>query len=167
MSDVNWYALWVRSRQEFVSADELQRKGIETFLPSVSRVRQWKDRKKLVVFPLFPGYLFVHVAPDAEVFLNVVKTRGAVSLLGQEPGYPAPVDPQEIRSLRLMIDSGEPLDLYPQLQEGAAVRIKQGPLKGAQGVLAEKNDQRLFVVNVNILGRSIGMKIDAEDIERA
>jgi len=167
MSGVNWYALWVRSRQEFVSADELQRKGIETFLPSVSRMRQWKDRRKLVVFPLFPGYLFVHVAPDAESFLNVVKTRGAVSLLGQEPGHPAPVDPQEIQSLRLMIDSGKPLDLYPQLQEGAAVRITQGPLRGAHGVLAEKNDQRIFVVNVNILGRSIGMKIDAEDIEQA
>jgi transcription antitermination factor NusG len=167
MNEASWYALWVRSRQEFVSADELRRKGIETYLPSVSRLRQWKDRKKLVIFPLFPGYLFVHVAPHAETFLNVIKTRGAVSLLGQEPGCPAPVDQQEIDSLRLMIDSGKPLDLYPQLQEGAPVRIKQGPLKGACGLLAEKNDQRMFVVNINLLGRSIGMKIDAGDIECA
>lgn len=71
----HWFALYVKSRHEFVASSELKQKGIETFLPSVMKLNQWKDRKKLVEFPLFPGYLFVHVPPSPEEFLNVLKTK--------------------------------------------------------------------------------------------
>src|SRR5512147_949641 len=87
VGETKWYALWVKSRHEFVTERELDRKGIETFLPTVSKVRQWKDRKKLVDFPLFPGYLFVRVTPRADEFLNVVTTQGSVTLVALEPGH--------------------------------------------------------------------------------
>ncbi len=81
MNEPNWYALWVKSRSEFVTSQELSRKGIENYVPSTTRVRQWADRRKKVVFPLFPGYVLVHILPMAEVFLNVVKTHGSVCLV--------------------------------------------------------------------------------------
>jgi transcription antitermination factor NusG len=167
MTDASWYALWVKSRHEFVTAGELGRKGIETFLPSVSRVRQWKDRKKLVDFPLFPGYLFVRIGPGPKEFLNVVNTRGSVTLVSLEPGVPAAVPPEEIESLKLLVGGKAPIDLYPALQEGTLVRIRRGPLKGALGVLAKREDEHRFVVNIELLGRSVGTRIYAEDVEAA
>lgn len=164
---MEWFALYVKSRHEFVTIDELRKKEIETFLPSVKKWRQWKDRRKFVDFPLFPGYLFVHIYPNPGEFINVLKTRGAVTLISSEPGNPTPVSSEEISALRLLIESGKELDIYPHLKEGTWVRVKRGPLKGAEGVLEKKADQYKFLVNINLLGRSVGLKICANDIEGA
>jgi transcription antitermination factor NusG len=162
---LRWYALYVKSRHEFVTHDELCKKGIDVYLPSVRRLRQWKDRKKSIDFPLFTGYLFVRVAPSAESFLNVLKTRGAVTLLSLVPGTPTPVSDREIDSLRILLESGEEFDIYPNLQEGVRVNIKSGPLKGAVGVVKQKGTHYTVVVNIDILGRSIGVSLCADDIE--
>ena len=165
--DLNWYALSVKSRHEFIARDELQKKGIETFLPSVTELRQWRDRKKNVEFPVFPGYLFVYIEPHAEEFLRVIKTRGTVNLISLEPGHPTPVVPEEIQALKTVLESGRAFDVYPQFQEGARVRIRRGPLQGTEGVLTNKEKQHLFFVNIEILGRSVGLKISPDDVEQA
>jgi len=168
MSSINcheWYALYVKSRHEFVTNNELLKKGIESYLPAVTRLRKWKDRKKLVDFPLFPGYLFVFIDPNPEAFLDVLKTRGVVTFVALEPGHPTPVSPQEIESLRIILQSGRELNLYPSLKEGTSVRVKRGPLKGAEGILKKMESHYVFHVNIGILGRSVGVKLWADDIE--
>jgi transcription antitermination factor NusG len=160
-----WFALYVKAKHEFVTNGELQKKSIETFLPSVKRWRQWADRKKLVDFPLFPGYVFVYIRPQNEDFLSAVKTRGAVNFVVGEPGHPSPVFPEEIHSLRILIDHGEEFDIYPGLKEGDPIKVKKGPLKGAEGVLLKKEKPYIFFVNVHLLGRSVGIKIHPDDIE--
>jgi transcription antitermination factor NusG len=161
----NWYALHVKSRHEFVARDELAKKGIETYLPTARKLRFWKDRKKLVDFPLFPGYLFVQSAPNPEEFLRVLKTRGAVNLVSLEPGQPATVPPEEINSLRILLESDVEFDVYPNLKEGARVRVRRGPLRGAEGVLTKREEQHTFTVNIEILGRGVSVRINAEEIE--
>lgn len=164
---MNWYAAYVKSNHEFVARDELQRKRIENFLPTVRKLRQWKDRKKAVDFPIFPGYLFIHVNPSPEDFISVLKTRGVINLVSTRPGNPAPVVDEEISSLKLLIESGRNVDVYPHLKEGSRVRVKKGPLKGAAGTLEKKEGQYTFLVNIELLGRSIGVKIYADDLEEA
>lgn len=163
----NWYALHVKSRHEFAVSGELQRKGVETFLPSVTRLNQWKDRKRRVEYPLFPGYLFVSIAPEPEKFLNVVKTRGAVTFISLEPGCPTPVAPEEIGALKIVLAGGEQVDIYPHLKQGSRVRMKSGVFQGAEGTLAKKEDQHMLLVSIELLGRSVGVKILAEDVEAA
>jgi transcriptional antiterminator NusG len=167
MNELNWYALWVKSRSEFVTSQELRRKGIENYVPATTKVRQWADRRKKVEFPLFPGYVMVHILPMAEVFLNVVKTHGSVCFVCLEPGRPTPVPPQEIASLKALLESGNQLDIYPALKEGTAVRVKRGPLSGAIGVLEKRKGENIFIVNIEILGRSVGTRIHADDIDPA
>ena len=166
MTNAHWYALWVRSRCEFMTAGELARKGIEHYLPSVPKMRQWRDRKKKVDFPLFPGYLFVRVPRRADAFLQTVKTRGAVSFVSLEPGLPTPVSEEEIASLRILLESGAAFDIYPVPQTGTPVRIKRGPLCGAVGVFDQRADEQHFAINVDILGRSVGLKILSDDVEQ-
>lgn len=161
----SWFALYVKSRHEFVTNNELKKKDVETFLPSVRKLRQWKDRKKWIDFPLFPGYLFIHIPPRPESIVNVLKTRGAINLLSAVPGQPTPVAPEEIDSLQLMVGSGREIDIYPHLKEGTRVRVKKGPLRGAEGTLEKKHDQYMFMVNIEMLGRSVGIKMNADDID--
>ena len=61
----NWFALWIRSRHEQVVREQLEQKRIETFLPTVTRWSRWKDRKKKIDWPLFPGYCFARFDPRA------------------------------------------------------------------------------------------------------
>ena len=164
---LNWYAIYVKSNHEFIAHDELSRKKIEAFLPTVRKQRQWKDRKKWIDIPIFPGYLFIHVQPSPEDYLNVLRTRGVINLLAAQPGCPTPVSPEEIISLKLVVESGTNVDIYPHLKEGTRVRVRRGPLQGAEGTLEKKDDQYLFLVNIELLGRSIGVRIYADDIEEA
>jgi transcription antitermination factor NusG len=161
----SWYAVYVRSRHEFVTADELTRKGIETYLPAIQKVNQWKDRKKHIEYPLFPGYVFVQVPEYPGAFLDVLKSRGAVSFVSLEPGTPTPVSADELNSLRLVIGSGRELDVYPWLKEGARVRLKNGPLAGVEGVLNRKENECIFSVNVELLGRCVAVKVTPQDVE--
>ncbi len=167
MMNANWYAVYVKSRHEFVVSGELQSKGIETFLPSVITLNQWKDRKKHIKTPLFPGYVFVSIQPDPEEFVRVVKTRGAVSFIAMEPGHPSPVDPAEINALKILLESGEQIDIHPHFKLGARVRVKSGVFRGATGTLARKDDHHVLFVSIEILGRSVGVKIYADDVEAA
>ncbi len=167
MSNAQWFALSVKPRHEFVVSAELERKGIDTFLPSVTKLRQWKDRKKRVAFPLFPGYLFIHIPPHPHEFSRTVRTRGIVSFVSLNPGTPTPVAPEEIRSLKVMLGSGRPIDIYPGMREGIPVRVTRGVFQGAEGVLEKKDDQCLFIVGLKLLGRSVGVPIHADDLEAA
>jgi transcription termination/antitermination protein NusG len=164
-SDSNWYALYVKSRFEFVTEGELVKKGIEAYLPTVNRLRRWKDRNKLVNFPLFPGYLFIHIVPRAEEFGKVYATRGVVNVLGSSHGDPIAVSPEEITSLQLLVGSGMDLDVYPHLKEGTKVRFTRGPLQGAGGILQKVEGRYIFVVNIELLGRCVAVKVHANDVE--
>lgn len=161
----NWYALYVKSRHEFVIQDQLFKKEIGTYLPVVQRLRQWKDRRKQIRFPLFPGYLFVNIPPDPETFLSVLKVKGVLSFVSAEPGYPTAVPSEEIYSLKLLLENNKTIDVFPNIKEGTRVRVKRGPLQGAEGVLLNKDDQYMFLININILGRSVGVRIYVDDVE--
>lgn len=160
----NWYALYVKSRHEFFTRGELVKRGIETFLPSLNVTRLWKDRKKIVAFPVFPGYLFVHLVPCPEEFVRVLRTLGSVSFISFESGKPITVPNEEINSLKTIISSGKEFDIYPDLREGMRVKIIKGPLRHAEGILIRKGNNSIFAVNIHLLGRSLEIKVNGEDL---
>lgn len=157
-----WYAVHVRSRGEFIVTSALVKKHVETFLPTVEKLRQWKDRKKKITFPLFPGYLFVHIPPQSDDILNVLKTRGVVRILGN--GGITPIPDEQIESLKRLVDTKEPIDTYPYLRKGQNVRVVSGPLTGATGILVEKESNHMLVLSIDILQKGVCVKINAGDI---
>lgn len=161
-----WFAVNVRSRHEFHVLERLTIKGVKAFLPTVEKLRRWKDRKKLVKFPLFPGYLFVHIPKRTKDILNVLKINGAVNLLSGAPGEPVPVPDEQITSLIKAVESNEPLDPYPYLKEGQRVRIMQGPMRGVEGMLVQKAGRHMLVLSVDILTQGVALSINASDVER-
>ncbi|MCE5333427.1 MAG: UpxY family transcription antiterminator [Desulfobacteraceae bacterium] len=163
----SWYAVYVQSRCEFVARRQFTRLGIENYLPTMKKTTQWHDRKKTLDWPLFPGYLFVRVAPIPREFAHVLKTHGVVCLLGTKPGSPTPVTAEEILHLQMMTRSGEHLSVMNRLQVGARVRIRQGVLEGVSGVLGsmEAGNKCLFGLNIEILGRSVCVMVSPGDVE--
>jgi transcription termination/antitermination protein NusG len=161
-----WYAVHVKSRHEFRVYERLTGAGITTFLPSLKRLSKWKDRNKLIQFPLFQGYLFVQTDNSHDARLTILKTPGVVRILGTVTGEPEPIPEEQIQSLMKLIDAGAHLDPYPYLQEGQRIRIKRGPLAGIEGLLVEKSGQHKLVLSVDILCQSTSVTIQASDVER-
>src|SRR5512139_421304 len=98
--NIYWYAVHVKSRHEFRVQERLTKAGIEAFLPVVERLRSWSDRKKLVAFPLFPGYLFTHLTESPAERLVVLRTPGVVRFLGTTSGVPDPVPDDPVLSMK-------------------------------------------------------------------
>ena len=71
----SWFALWTRSRHEQVVREQLEQKHIEAFLPTVTRWSRWKDRKKKIDWPLFPGYCFARFNPRERLPILKVHRR--------------------------------------------------------------------------------------------
>ena len=163
---LKWYAIHVRSRHEFQIFDRLKLKGIEAFLPTVEKLRNWKDRKKLVTFPLFPGYLFVRITEDARSMLEVLKIKGVVNMICTLPGEPASIPDEQIAVLQMLVENSEDLDPYPYLTEGQNVRIIKGPMAGIEGILIEKLDKHFLVLSVDVLRQGVALTINAADVEK-
>ena len=160
-----WFALHVKPRHEFLVQNDLARNGLEVYLPVVNKLSQWKDRKKLIDFPLFPGYLFSRVLPEPDHFLALVKTRGVVRILSAVAGRPSPVPDAEISALRMLLAGDRQVDIHPELQAGKLVRITRGVFENVAGVIAKRGDQYLLHVNITLLGRCVIVKICADDVE--
>ena len=164
-SEQYWYAIHVKSRHEFKVSERLTQAGKEVFLPAVERQRKWKDRRMIVSFPLFPGYLFVSITRNIDDRMSILKTKGVVRFLGTVPGEPEPVPEEQIISLKRLVASKEELDPYPYLKEGQRVRVRSGPLAGVDGILVQKKDRHMLVLSVDILQQGVSVKIDASEVE--
>ena len=161
----HWYVVHVRSRHEFSVTERLIKSGVDAFLPIVERLRRWKDRSKLIAFPLFPGYLFVNISKSNTIKLTVLKTPGVVRFIGLTPGEPEPVPSEQILSLKKLVESKETLDPYPYLKEGNRVKIKKGPLAGVDGILVERKGMHHLVLSVDILRQGVSIQVEASSVE--
>jgi transcriptional antiterminator NusG len=160
---VQWFAIWTRSRHEQVVRQQLEQKRIEAFLPTVTRWSRWKDRRKKVDWPLFPGYCFARFDPvDA---LAVLTCTGVVSIVSFE-GKPAPIPAVEVDSIRVLVGSELQFDPCPLLHEGELVEVAHGPLKGVVGRLVRKDASRArLVLSVDLIGQAVSVDVDASDVK--
>src|SRR6202041_3900613 len=98
-----WYAAYTRANHEKCAAEQLEQRVIEHFLPLYETVHYWKDRRKRMELPLFPGYIFVRV-PLQEP-LRVLVVPGVVRLVGFD-NHPAALPDVEIEGLRSVLGRG-------------------------------------------------------------
>lgn len=161
MKEVHWYALWTRSRHEQVVREQLEQKHIEAFLPTVTKWSRWKDRKKKIDWPLFPGYCFARF--NAKERLPILKCTGVVNIISFE-GEPAPIPEHEIAGIRQLVDSDLAYDPCPMIKEGSMVEVMHGPLKGVVGRLVRKNEKARLVLSVDLIGQAVSVEVDAADV---
>ena len=159
-----WFALRLRSRHEKVAASQLQKQGIETYLPLVAQVHQWSDRKKRVEMPLFAGYAFVKFSPSTEDRLRILKTHGVVGFVGPR-WEQTPIPELQIRSIQGVLAADVPTVEHPYLKAGQRVRVRGGALDGVEGILASLNGDRSLVITVEPIAKSISIRIEGYQVD--
>jgi transcription termination/antitermination protein NusG len=158
-----WFAIWTRSRHEQVVRDQLERKHFDAFLPTITRWSRWKDRKKKIDWPLFPGYCFARFDPVDT--LPILKCTGVVNIVSFE-GKPAAIPDYELDSIRLLISSELQYDPCPMIREGMMVEVVHGPLRGVVGRLLRKDAPKArLVLSVDLIGQAVSVEVDAADVK--
>ncbi len=159
-----WYALYTRHQHEKTASQILSGKGFEIFLPLYTVSRRWKDRTKELSLPLFPCYVFLRGGLERR--LDILTTPGVHNLVGSA-GRPAAIPESEIEAVRRVVEKDTTVESYPFLKCGDWVRVKSGSLEGIEGILVRKKNSFRLIISVEVLEKSVGVELDASDVERS
>lgn len=161
--DPKWYVLFVRSNQEKRVSQHLMGRGIEHFLPVFDSVRQWRDRKVRLQYPLFPGYVFIRLPLTERLkalvvphVLNLVGTRSVPSVISDE----------EIEWMKRGVAYGKP-EPHPYLKVGSWVVIKEGAMAGLEGILLREKNSTRVLIGLDCIARAFAVEVESKWIEPA
>jgi transcription termination/antitermination protein NusG len=162
--DYSWFAVQTKARHEKRVAAQLEERGVEAFLPLLSEVHRWSDRKRQVQVPLFTTYVFVRIGGDKRARVNVLQTNGVFGFVGIR-GMGVPIPDQQIETVQAILREKVVFSPHPFLDIGQKVRIRGGSLDGICGVLSAINGDRSLIVSVESIQRSLAIRIDGYGIE--
>ena len=160
-----WFAVQTRPRHEKRVSLGLREKGLHNFLPVRQERRQWSDRQKWIELPLFSQYVFVQIAEDAELRTCVLRTSGVVRFAGAL-GRGTPIPDEQIENLRAIMEQRIPCTPHEFPKVGERVRIRGGVLNGIEGTLTAVKNDRSLVVSVDLIQKSIAIRLDGFEVER-
>lgn len=150
--DKCWLALYTKPRSEFKAEEQLIDSNITTYLPTITRLKQWSDRKKKITEPLFRGYIFIY-ADEQERLLSVEKPAIVRCLF--DGGRPAKIPEWQIENIRKMLDSDSEVIVHDGIVPGVKVMIKDGAFKGVIGTVINEASGKSISVSIDLLNRSI------------
>ena len=164
LEELNWYAIHTRPRHEKWIAQQLQEKRVITFLPLLQQIHKWSDRRSVVEIPLFSCYAFVRIAQTTEERLKVLRTPGVLGFVGSKR-QGTPIPGYQVENLRTAMREKIPYALHPFVSAGKRVRIRGGSLDGVEGILVRQGEDQSLVVSVQLLRRSLSIRLEGYDIE--
>lgn len=131
----HWIAVYTRPRWEKKVAQLLTNKGIENYCPLNKVVKQWSDRKKIIMEPLFTSYVFVYTSIDE--YLSIKKTDGIINFV-YWLGKPAIIKNSEIESIKTFLSDYTDVVLEKiDVNINEEVKIIHGPLFSMKGKVVE------------------------------
>jgi transcription antitermination factor NusG len=161
-----WYGLHTRPRHEKIVAQRLEERGVTAFLPLITEVHRWSDRKKTVQLPLFSCYVFAKFTPNRSERLRVLRVDGVFSLVGSK-GEGTPIPDGQIDAVRSLVETELPWSSNPFLKIGQRVRIRSGALDGMEGILLSRNGDQTLVISIDAIQRSLAVRVEGYEVEPA
>lgn len=161
-AEVNWFALYTKPRWEKKVAKTLGENGIVVYCPLNKVVRKWSDRKKIVLEPLFKGYVFVQIAEEEK--LAVKQTDGVVNFVYWNR-KPAIVRQKEIETIQRFLSEFSDVAVEDiHLEVDKQVVIKKGVLVNYQGIVLEVLGNKAKVL-IESMGLKLSATIDKKNLE--
>lgn len=162
MNKRNWYAVYTKPRWEKKVAALLESKGIEYYCPLNKVVKQWSDRKKVVLEPLFKSYVFVQVEEKKKwELLNINGIVNYVHWLGK----PAKIKESEIETIKKFLNEFNTVEIVESTSPvNSKVKIKHGVLMNYQGILLEVSGNKASV-KIESMGLQLTALFDRNNIE--
>lgn len=160
-----WFCIKAKPRQENVAVRNLRALGeVEVVFPKLRRTRRGHEKNKVVVEPLFPGYVFLRFDPQ-EYHGSVRSTRGVLHLVSRND-RPVEVDASVIEELRALGPDATLSMLDEELKIGAKVRVIRGIFSGSEGEVVRLHaPQQRIAVLLSLLGSEQSVEMPLDDVE--
>jgi transcription antitermination factor NusG len=160
---LHWYAVYTKPRWEKKVAKLLEERGIEHYCPLNKVIKQWSDRKKVVLEPIFKSYVFIRVEDTKKWDLK--KINGILNFV-YWLGKPAVVKDEEIDTIRKFLNEFSSVEVVEsgKLAVNAKVRIRQGVMMNYHGILLEVSGNRAKV-KIDSMGISLSAHFDKKNLE--
>jgi len=165
-TETSWFAVQTYPRHEKRVVAALSEKGIKTFLPLLSESHRWSDRRRTVEVPLFPTYVFIQTADTRATRISILRATGVIRFLGTR-GVGTAIPDEQIESVRIILEHGIRLMPFPFLNVGQRVRIRGGSLEGVRGILLGRNGDQSLIVSVELIQRSLALRVAGYEVEPA
>jgi len=148
-----WWIAKVKPRQEKAIAFDFIHRGIEYYLPLLTKVTRRKDNNKprKSIVPLFHGYISFSV--EKNQLREVLSTGRAVNIIEvrYQKRFIAELS-QIFSALELGIAVEPCMESYPL---GTKVIVTSGPLRGIQGTIFKIHNQDKLILSVEGLGQAV------------
>jgi len=158
----SWYALYTRSKHEKKICFFLKQKGIETYLPMTTKMRQWSDRMKKVELPLFPSYVFVHIHKSK--LWHATESPGAIRFIGIGKS-PTPIPDKVIESLQKVEKESLTVDNL-NFYKGEKVKIISGKFIGVEGEFVRKGVKNILAIGIEMMNRVVIVELEASQVQQ-
>lgn len=144
-----------------MAAQQIGEAGIEYYLPTVVKTRQWSDRKKRVTLPLISGYIFIHA--DEKDRLLALQISSIIHCITFE-GRPASIPEWQIDNLRRMLENQGDFFITDDISAGTTVKIISGPFEGVIGKVTDSANGKVISVSIELLKRSVTAFLPKESV---
>ena len=160
----SWFAVRTLYRHEKAVSRQLSEDGRENFVPTCREVRKWSDRQKVIETPLFPGYVFVRIGDFLSERVEVLRKPGVMSFVGNRQQNAAIPD-AEIDNLKHLLRSGVPCSPCSYMKIGQRVRVRDGALRGLEGILLRVANEDTVVLSIDLVQRSVMVRIQGYGLD--
>ncbi len=157
-----WYAVYTKPRWEKKVASLLEDRGVEYYCPLNKVVKQWSDRKKIVMEPLFKSYVFVQVQEKKK--WELMKIDGILNYV-HYAGKPARIRDDEIDTIKKFLNEFKSVNVVESiLSPNTKVRIRQGVMMDFHGILLEVKGRHASV-RIESMGVQLTATFDKHNLE--
>ena len=162
-----WHVIYVNPNSEKKVYERLKDISIESFMPEIKTIRKWSDRKKTILKPLFPSYVFVNINSPLE-FYKALSVYGACEYIRFGEEY-ARVREKEINQIKLLVGDKNILDIETNValpKIGEIKKITYGPLDGLDCEIIRVDNQNKIIVRIDSLHQNIMATISLNSFEK-
>jgi len=158
-----WYVIYTKPRHEKKVVDQLTEMNIETFLPKITTLRKWHDRKKYLEMPLFPSYVFVYLRAEQDYFKSLLNESALYYVrMGKKI---ASVSNSSIDEIRMIVNIYRDIEVSTEnFLPGKKLSIKEGPFTGYSCEVVEYHGKKKIIVRVDLLQRSVLVNLSVESL---
>ncbi|MFA3783736.1 UpxY family transcription antiterminator [Melioribacteraceae bacterium 4301-Me] len=158
----NWFVLYTKPRQEFKAAAQLEQHKIEHYLPTIKKIKQWSDRKKKIIEPIFRGYIFIY-STEKERLISLEQPSIVKSVMFE--GKPAIIHQTEIENIKKMLSETNDIVVVNRIEKGSKVKVVAGPFQGVSGVvILNSHNQQILSVSIEMMNRSIRVTLPYDSV---
>jgi transcriptional antiterminator RfaH len=157
----SWFALYTKPRQEFKALIKIEAACIEFYLPTIIKIKQWRDRKKKIEEPILRGYIFIH-GNEKERLIAMQNSSIVRTICFQ--GKPAVIPDWEMENLKKFLSHSADIIVSDKIEIGTKVKIMEGPFSDIVGIVTGEQEDKWLAVSIELLKRSVMVRLPKESI---